>query len=69
MVFRDMETGEEITLQPAQLRANYAEAVQAFSDDFRRRCREHNIDFLELDTAEPFDTALLAYLNKRKTLI
>ncbi|GAB5521461.1 MAG: DUF58 domain-containing protein [Rhodothermales bacterium] len=68
MVFRDMETGEEITLQPAQLRANYAEAVQAFSDDFRRRCREHNIDFLELDTAEPFDTALLAYLNKRKTL-
>lgn len=66
MRFRDMETGEEMTLQPAQLRANYQEAVQAFSDRFRRRCREYNIDFVELDTAEPYDTALLAYLNKRR---
>lgn len=68
MVFRDMETGEEITLQPAQLRENYAEAVRLFSERFRRRCLEHNIDFVELDTAEPYDTALLAYLNKRKQL-
>ncbi|MFQ5570602.1 MAG: DUF58 domain-containing protein [Rhodothermales bacterium] len=69
MVFRDMETGEEISLQPAQLRAHYAEAVQHFSETFRRRCLERNIDFVELDTAEPYDTALLAYLNKRKKLI
>lgn len=68
MVFRDMETGEELTLQPAQLRANYQEAVKAFSETFRRRCLEQNIDFIELDTAEPYDTALLAYLNKRKQL-
>ncbi len=68
MVFRDMETGEEITLQPAQLRAHYAEAVQRFSETFRRRCLERNIDFVELDTGEPYDTALLTYLNKRRKL-
>lgn len=68
MLFRDMETGEEITLQPAQLREHYAEAVKHFSETFRRRCLEHNVDFVELDTGEPYDTALLAYLNKRKTL-
>ena len=69
MVFRDMETGEEMTLQPAQLKANYAEAVQAFSERFRRQCLGYNIDFIELDTAEPYDKALLAYLNKRKRLL
>ena len=69
MLFRDMETGEELSLQPAQLRENYAEAVRLFSERFRRRCLEHNIDFVELDTAEPYDTALLAYLNKRRRLV
>ncbi len=68
MVFRDMETGEEISLQPAQLRAHYAEAVQLFSETFRRRCLERNIDFVELDTGQPYDQALLAYLNKRRKL-
>ena len=68
MLFRDMETGEEITLQPAQLRESYAEAVTAFADRFRRRCREYHVDFVELDTAEPYNTALLAYLNKRRRL-
>ena len=66
MLFRDMETGEEMTLQPAQLKQNYAEAVRAFSEHFRRQCRASHIDFVELDTSEPYDTALLAYLNKRR---
>ena len=65
-VFRDMETGEEITLQPAQLKENYQESMKLFSDRFRLRCREYNIDFVEIDTEEPYDTALLAYLNKRR---
>lgn len=69
MLFRDVETGEELTLQPAQLKAHYAEAVRLFSDTFRRRCREHNVDFYELDTAEPYDQALLSYLNKRRKLV
>lgn len=67
-VFRDIETGDEVTLQPAQLRENYREAVRAFSDRFLYRCREYNIDFVEIDTAQPYDAALLAYLNKRRTL-
>lgn len=68
MQFVDMETGEELSLQPSQLQANYAEAVTAFTTRFREKCRERNIDFIELDTAEPYSTALLAYLNKRYRL-
>ncbi len=69
MVFRDMETGEELSLQPAQLKQNYEEAVRAFSDRFRKQCLGYNIDFVELDTAESYEKALLAYLNKRKKLL
>ncbi len=66
---RDLETGETLTVQPGQLREHYAEAVQAFSEDFRRRCVEHDIEFVELNTTETYDTALMAYLNKRKRLL
>lgn len=68
MLFRDLETGEELTLQPAQLRTDYEAAVQAFSNRFRRSCLEYNIDFIELDTKASYNTALLSYLNKRKRL-
>ena len=68
MVFRDMETGEEVALQPAQLRESYTEAVGAFAETFRLRCREMAVDFVELDTSQPYDEALVAYLNKRRRL-
>ncbi len=68
MVFRDMETGEEMTVQPAQIKEDYTAAVDLFRDRFKRGCLEYNIDFVELDTAVPYDKALLAYLNKRKRL-
>lgn len=68
MLFRDMETGEQMSIQPAQIRENYEEAVRFFSERFRRRCLEQNIDFVEVDTGEPYDQALLAYLNKRSRL-
>jgi len=69
MLFRDVETGDEVTLQPAQLRDHYEEAVEHFTDTFRRNCLEHDIDFAELDTNKAYDTALMAYLNKRSRLV
>jgi uncharacterized protein (DUF58 family) len=69
MLFRDVETGEEVSLQPAQLRDHYTEAVEHFTETFRRSCLEHDIDFAELDTNEAYDTALMAYLNKRSRLV
>ena len=47
---------------------SYAEADHSFDERYRRRCRANHVDFVELDTAEPYNTALLAYLNKRRRL-
>jgi uncharacterized protein (DUF58 family) len=64
--FEDMETGETLTLNPAHVRQSYREQAQAFAGDFRRGCREQQIDFVDVDTAAPFADALLAYLVKRR---
>ena len=65
---RDLETGEERTLQPAQVREGYQQAAEAFLDDVRRSCREAGVDYVPLDTARPYADALRAYLDKRKRL-
>ena len=69
MLFRDVETGTEQMVHPAQLREHYAEAAAHFMERFRRACLEHNIDFATLDTQTSYREALLAYLNKRQRLV
>lgn len=65
---KDLETGTERTLQPAQIRAGYREAAAAFVDGFRQSCREASVDYELIDTARPYADALRAYLNKRRRL-
>ena len=68
MVLRDMESGNELSLHPGQLREAYMTRMASLTEILRRQCLEHAIDYVELDTAVPYDKALLAYLNKRRTL-
>lgn len=68
MLFRDMETGEEMSVHPAQIREQYQEAAKAFADRFRRGCLEARIDFEELDSGMSYERALMGYLNKRRLL-
>ncbi len=68
MILQDMESGSELSLHPGQLRKAYTERMNALTEMLKRQCLKHRIDYLELDTGVPYDTALVAYLNKRKTL-
>lgn len=65
---RDLETGEERTLLPAQVRAAYREAAAGFAAAFTRACRAAGVDYEPLDTARPYADALRAYLAKRRRL-
>ena len=65
---RDLETGEERTLLPGQVRAGYRAAADGFVEALARRCRETGVDYVPLDTARPYDDALRAYLDKRRRL-
>jgi len=67
-VFKDMETGEEISTLPFQMKKEYARAVSEFSESIAGACRQSNIDYHPIDTAMPFDQALYAFLAKRERL-
>ncbi len=67
-VFKDMETGEEMTTLPYQIKKDFARQVQAFSDEIGKACRQSNIDYYPIDTSMPFDKALYAFLAKRERL-
>ena len=64
-IFEDVETGQEIRLQPAQVRAQYQAAMRQFEEDLALRCGQLKIDFVPVDVREPFSKVLHAYLVKR----
>ena len=67
--FVDMETGARLTTQPWEIAKTYRARLEAWTEQYRRRCREQRIDYVLLDTRTPFDQALLAYLGKRTRLL
>jgi uncharacterized protein (DUF58 family) len=67
-IFEDMETKEEILVEPWRIRGDYAAEVRAWTGAIRSECREHRIDYALMDTKTPFDRALSSFLEKRSRL-
>jgi len=67
-IFKDLETGEELTTLPWQIRKHYERATKDFSDRIASECRQSRIDYFMIDTSKPFDLALYAFLAKREKL-
>ncbi len=64
-LFVDVETGEELKLQPSQVRDNYKAAMETFKHSLELKCHQYKIDFIPVDINEPFDKVLYGYLVKR----
>ena len=67
-VFKDLETSEELMTQPWHIQKAYQQEMKKFIDTYKKECREHNIDYVLLDTSTPFDIALIEYLHKRQSM-
>lgn len=68
LVLKDLETGEEIQVQPRQIRENYASTINQFKSNFKKRCHEYNIEFHEVDISQSYEKALTDYLIKRRMI-
>jgi uncharacterized protein (DUF58 family) len=64
-LFVDVETGEQLKLQPSQVRENYKKAIETFKHSLELKCHQYKIDFIPVDINEPFDKVLYGYLVKR----
>lgn len=66
--FVDMESGEELKLNPAELRKQYVEGVTEFVRELKLRCGKYMIDFVPADINAGFRQVLHPYLIKREKL-
>jgi uncharacterized protein (DUF58 family) len=66
--FVDVETGEELKLNPHEVKDHYIQAIQDFKSELKLRCGQYRIDFVEADINQGFDQVLLPYLLKRNRM-
>jgi uncharacterized protein (DUF58 family) len=64
--FRDVESTEEILAEPSAIRTGYLRELAGLTLRFDRELRGAGIDYVQLDTSQPLDFALLAYLAARE---
>lgn len=63
--FIDIETGEELKLNPTQIKEKYTQELITYVEKIKTKCGQFNIDFVEADINEGFDTILRTYIAKR----
>ncbi len=64
-VFVDMESGEQVRLQPNQVKEYYTKQVGAFTEQLKMRCLQFKIDFVEADINNGFQQILQTWMTKR----
>jgi uncharacterized protein (DUF58 family) len=66
--FIDLESGEEIKLNPTQIKEQYQKSINAFKEQLILKCGHYKIDYVEADIHKGFDNVLYTYLVKRQMM-
>ena len=67
--FIDLESGEEIKLNPTQIKEQYKRSINEFTDQLKIKCGQYKIDFVEADIKQGFNLVLYTYLVKRQMML
>ena len=67
--FRDKETGEEVAAVPGSIRDDYLEKIQGLIAFYRRELGLAGIDYCLLETSQPLELGLMAYLMTRRRVL
>ncbi len=66
--FIDLETGEELKLNPNDIRADVNKNISEYFNQIKQKAIQYKIDFIEVDINKDFDQILVPYLIKRQKL-
>lgn len=66
--FIDLETGEQVKVNPGEVKKEYVRLAGSYRDDLKIKCGQYHIDFVEADINMGFEQVLLPYLLKREKL-
>jgi len=68
-IFQDMETDENLVIEPGAIRDSYQKRFKEFLNYYHQGVLESHIDYELINTEETFDHALFSYLQKRARLL
>ncbi len=67
--FIDMETGEELKINPVQVKETYIHAMNTYQHELQLKCGQYGIDLINADIHQGFYQVLHTYLIKRGKMI
>ena len=67
--FRDIETADEVMAVPSAVRQEYLERMQAMIAHYRGELGRVGIEYCLLDTSQPLELGLMAYLMTRRRVL
>ena len=66
--FIDVESGENIKINPSHYKENYVEKVDLYLNKMRLKCLQYKIDLIEVDINKGYDQIITSYLLKRQKI-
>lgn len=67
--FIDMESGEQVKVNPTEIKQSYLDSMGSYKKELMLRCAQYHIDFVEADINEGFNHVLREYLVKRQRMM
>lgn len=64
--FIDMESGEEVKLNPGEVKDEYVKMVKAQEKELKLKCAQYGVEYVSADIGKGFNQILLPFLMKRK---
>jgi len=66
--FIDVESGDNIKINPSHYKDNYFEKVDSYLNELRLKCLQYKIDLIEVDINKGYDQIITSYLLKRQKI-
>jgi hypothetical protein len=66
--FIDLETGDRIRLNPAEIKSKYESNLQKFHNDLMMKCHQLKIDLIPSNSRTDYKSVLQSYLIKRSKM-
>jgi uncharacterized protein (DUF58 family) len=66
LTFQDLETGEKVQVEAAEVRETYREQVQSHLAAVGKACNDSEVEYHAMYVDEPYDKALIRLLSRRE---
>jgi uncharacterized protein (DUF58 family) len=67
--FIDMESGEQVRVHPNKIRDSYRTTLNQYRHELQLKCAQYNIDLVDADIEDGYNTVLKQYLIKRNKMV